>query len=43
MVNATAAFEAAAADGSPEEIGAAFREVGMSCRGCHDDFRQSDD
>lgn len=43
MRDATAAFEEAAADGDQEAIGAAFREVGMSCRGCHDNFRKSDD
>jgi cytochrome c556 len=42
MVDATGAFEDAAADGDPAAIGAAFREVGMSCRGCHDNFRKSD-
>lgn len=41
-VDATAAFEEAAAGGDPEAIGAAFRDVGMSCRGCHDNFRESD-
>lgn len=43
MVEATANFEEAAADGDPGAIGAAFREVGMACKGCHDDFRRSDD
>ena len=43
LVEATAAFEAAAAGGDPEAIGAAFRQVGMGCRGCHDNFRKSDD
>ena len=43
MVAATAAFESAAASGDSAAIGAAFREVGMSCRGCHDNFRRSDD
>ena len=42
LVEATAAFEDAAADGDQEAIGAAFRQVGMSCRGCHDNFRKSD-
>lgn len=41
-VDATAALEDAAAGGDPAAIGAAFREVGMSCRGCHDNFRQTD-
>ncbi len=43
MVEATGKFEEAAAGGDPPAIGAAFREVGMSCRGCHDNFRKSDD
>lgn len=42
MVSATEAFEEAAAGGDEATIGAAFREVGMSCRGCHDNFRESD-
>ena len=40
---ATAAFVAAAEGGDKEAIGAAFRNVGMSCRGCHDKFRVADD
>ena len=40
---ATAAFEEAVAGGDSEAIGAAFRNVGMSCRGCHDDFRVEHD
>lgn len=28
-----------AGGGDQEAVGAAFREVAMSCRGCHDDFR----
>jgi cytochrome c556 len=43
MVVAAAAFEDAAAGGDPAAIGSAFRNVGMSCRGCHDNFRKSDD
>ena len=43
IVAATAEFEDAAAGGDPAAIGAAFRNVGMSCRGCHDNFRKSDD
>lgn len=27
-------------DGSPQEIMAAFRDLGQSCRACHDDFRR---
>ena len=40
---ATAAFVAAAEGGDREAIGAAFRNVGMSCRGCHDNFRVDND
>ena len=43
MVTATGEFEAAAASGDRAAIGAAFRQVGMGCRGCHDNFRRSDD
>jgi cytochrome c556 len=39
MQQATAAFVTAAESGDEEAIGAAFRNVGMSCRGCHDRFR----
>ena len=41
-VDATAAFEEAAASGDAAAIGQAMRGVGMACRGCHDDFRKSD-
>lgn len=36
---ATKAFQEAAASGDRAAIGAAFRDVGMSCRGCHDNYR----
>ena len=36
---ATAAFVEAAKTGDAETISNAFRDVGMSCRGCHDKFR----
>ncbi len=39
----TAAFVEVVEGGDMEEIGAAFREVGMSCRGCHDRYRVSRD
>jgi cytochrome c556 len=39
LQEATAAFVTAAESGDEEAIGAAFRNVGMSCRGCHDRFR----
>jgi cytochrome c556 len=39
LEEATAAFVAAAESGDSEAIGAAFRNVGMGCRGCHDRYR----
>lgn len=39
MEEATAAFVEAAKSGDQEAIGGAFRNVGMSCRGCHDNYR----
>lgn len=37
---ATAKFYTVVSSGGDgDAIGAAFRDVGMSCRGCHDDFR----
>ena len=42
MQEAAAAFVAAAESGDSEAIGAAFRNVGMSCRGCHDRYRVED-
>jgi cytochrome c556 len=36
---ATAAFSEAVAGGDKAAIGAAFRDVGAACRGCHDRFR----
>ena len=39
MQQATAAFVEAAKSGDQEAIGAAFRNVGMGCRGCHDRYR----
>ena len=39
MEEATAAFVEAAKGGDQEAIGGAFRNVGMSCRGCHDNYR----
>jgi cytochrome c556 len=36
---ATVAFREAVAGGDKAAIGAAFREVGAACRGCHDRFR----
>lgn len=41
LVTATANFKEVAGSGDRAAIGGAFREVGMSCRGCHDNFRQS--
>lgn len=40
---ATAAFVTAAESGDPDTIGMAFRNVGMACRGCHDNFRVAHD
>lgn len=40
---ATAAFRDTVASGDDEAIRSAFREVGMACRGCHDQFRRDDD
>lgn len=40
---ATAAFAAAVADGDSEKIGAAYRDVGESCKSCHKQFRQKKD
>lgn len=41
---ATAEFSQVVAEGGDRAaVAAAFREVGGSCRGCHDDFRRSDD
>jgi cytochrome c556 len=40
---ATAAFRDAVAGGDRAAIGAAFRDVGAACRGCHDRFRVADD
>ena len=42
MQAATAALVTAAEGGDREAIGAAFREVGGSCRGCHDRYRVQD-
>lgn len=40
---ATAAFVEVAGSGDKAAIGAGFREVGMACRGCHDNFRVADE
>lgn len=40
---ATVAFQEAVAGGDGEAIGAAFRNMGKSCGGCHDDFREEHD
>jgi cytochrome c556 len=39
---ATATFSAAVASGDKAAIGAAFRDVGAACKGCHDRFRLDD-
>jgi cytochrome c556 len=41
--DATTAFVEIAGSGDKAAIGAAFRKVGGSCGGCHDNFRMSDD
>lgn len=38
-IEATAAFAEVAGSGDMEVIDAAFRNVGLACRGCHDNFR----
>ena len=40
---AAAAFVAAADTGDAAAIGGAFRNLGGSCRGCHDEFRVAQD
>lgn len=40
---ATEEFRDAVASGDQEAYDEAFREVGMSCRGCHDQYRRDDD
>lgn len=42
-VAAARKFAAAAESGDSEAISSAFREVGGSCRGCHDTFRVQQD
>ena len=42
-VAATRKFAEAAESGDKEAIAAAFRDVGGSCRGCHDTFRVPQD
>lgn len=42
MQTAADAFVEAAESGDAEAIGAAFRNVGMGCRGCHDNYRLQD-
>ena len=42
-VAATKAFVEAAESGDKARIGAAFRDVGGSCKGCHDTFRAPQD
>lgn len=40
---ATTEFAKAAASGDMEASGAAFRQVGGACRGCHDNFKLQED
>ena len=41
--DASAAFVEAAKTNDPDTINGAFRNLGMACRGCHDNFRVADD
>ncbi len=41
--DATAAFAAAVKGGDSDKIAAARKDVGKSCKGCHEDFRQKDE
>lgn len=41
--DATAAFASAVEGGDAAAIAAAHKDVGKSCKGCHEDFRQKDD
>ncbi len=41
--DASLAFVDAAESGDADAIGGAFRELGMACRGCHDQFRVAHD
>jgi len=43
LVSATDKLVQAAESGDREKIGEAFRDVGGSCRGCHDKFRKPED
>lgn len=43
LIAATQKFTTAAESGNKEAIAAAFRDVGGSCRGCHDTFRVPQD
>jgi len=43
LVATTNAFVEAAKSGDQERIGQAFRDVGGSCKGCHDKFREEHD
>jgi cytochrome c556 len=43
LVSTTNAFVEAAKSGDQDRIGQAFRDVGGSCKGCHDKFRESHD
>jgi len=43
LVATTNAFVEAAESGDQERVGQAFREMGGSCKGCHDKFREEHD
>ena len=42
-VSASRGMQKAAASGEVEQIGSAINELGQSCKGCHDDFREEHD
>lgn len=42
-VSAAGAMRSAAASGDMSQVGPAINELGQSCKGCHDDFREEHD
>ena len=40
FVEAAGTMATAGSGGDPAQIGAAVRDLGQSCKGCHDDFRE---
>lgn len=43
LVTASETMLAAAGSGDPAQVGAAVKELGGSCKNCHDQFREEDD